>query len=575
MYEPGKVLKVGSSGDSGTAGNSSAAANIFDFNATTPAWRTIGSMNYPRTHHNLTLLPDGNVLVTGGSTKVEGYIVSNAVLTPEMWSPVTEQFTPMAPHVKPRLYHSEALLLPDGRVLVSGGGRDGAGVDQYNAEIYSPPYLFKGARPTITSAPSTLSFGSNFFVQTPDAASIASVSLIRLGSVTHGISMDSRILKLNFTQTAGGLTVTAPANANLAPPGPYMLWIVNANGVPSVASMVDVPLPSAGPPPSTPGSLTGVGGVGTSSLSWTAATSGAGIGNYNVHRSTTSGFTPTSANRIAQPTGTSYLDTGLAAGRYYYVVTAEDVNHLVGSPSNEAFVDVQGDSVFPTVTLTAPTNPAVTGSITVSADANDNFGVAGVQFLLDGANLGAEDTTAPYTMTWNSVGTTNGAHTLAARARDNSGNTTTTPVLNITVTNTAITGLVGAWSFSEGQGNTTADRSGTNNNGSISGATWTTTGKTGNALLFNGTSALVTIPDAASLRLTNAMTLEAWVQPTGNLTSWRTILMKEDTADLAYALYGNSDANRPGLWIRNPSDPVLGRNRATAPEHLDAPRGNL
>lgn len=549
MYEPGKVLKVGSSGDSGTAGVSSNAANIFDFTAPAPAWRTIGSMQYPRTHHNLTLLPDGNVLVTGGSTMVEGYIVSNAVLTPEMWSPVTEQFTPMAPHVKPRLYHSEALLLPDGRVLVSGGGRDGPGVDQYNVEIFSPPYLFKGARPTITSAPSTVSFGDPFFVQTPDAAGIASVTLIRQGSVTHGISMDSRILKLNFQQAAGGLTVTAPANANLAPPGPYLLWIVNSNGAPSVAAMIDVPLPSAGPPPSAPTSLNGVGGVGTSSLTWLAATSGSGIGNYNVHRSTASGFTPTVANRIAQPAGLAYGDSGLAAGRYYYVVTAEDVNHLVGPPSTEIFVDVQGDSIPPSVSLTAPTNPAVTGSITVSADASDNFQVAGVQFLLDGANLGAEDTIAPYSITWNSVGITNGAHTLAARARDNSGNSATTLVFNITVTNAVITGLVGAYSFSEGTGTSTADRSGTNNNGTLSGATWTAAGKTGNALSFNGTNAMVTIADAASLRLTTGLTLEAWVQPTGSLTNWRTILLKENGAGLAYALYGNTNTNRPGLWL--------------------------
>ena len=549
MYEPGKILKVGSSGDSGTAGSSSSTAYLMDFTAPTPAWQQIGSMQFPPTHHNITMLPDGNALVTGGSTMKEGYIVGNAVLTPEMWSPITKAFTPMAPHVKPRLYHSEALLLPDARVLVSGGGRDGTGIDQFNAEIFSPPYLFKGARPTIASAPATLTFGGSFFVSTPDGATVSSVTLIRMGAVTHGMNMDARILKLSFQQTTGGLTVTAPANANLAPPGPYMLFLVNSAGVPSVASFVDMPLPTAGPPPSAPGSLTGTGGYGTSALTWTAAVSGSGIGNYNVYRSSTSGFIPTTANRIAQPSGTSYTDSGLTGGTFYYLVTAEDVNHLVGPPSNEALVTVLTDSTPPTVSLTAPTSTSITGSVTVSADASDNAQVAGVQFLLDGANLGLEITTLPYSMVWNSIGTTNGSHTLAARARDNSGNSATTPLLNITVTNAQLTGLVAAFSFSEGTGTTTADLSGNNNNGVLSGATWSAAGKTGNALSFNGTSSRVTVADAASLRLSTGMTLEAWVRPTA-VPNWGAIILKEDTSDLAYSLYANSNTNVPGSWIR-------------------------
>jgi hypothetical protein len=137
-----------------------------------------------------------------------------------------------------RLYHSTALLLPDGRVLSAGGGR--FGVDEPNAELYAPPYLFKGARPTITSAPSQVSYGASFSVQTPDAARIASVSLIRLGSVTHAFNMDQRFLSLTFQAAGGALTVQAPANGNLAPPGYYMLFILDGNGVPSVAPIIRV-----------------------------------------------------------------------------------------------------------------------------------------------------------------------------------------------------------------------------------------------------------------------------------------------------------------------------------------------
>ena len=167
----------------------------------------------------------------------------DAVLPAELWSPTTETWKTLASMSAPRLYHSEGLLLPDGRVLISGGGRfndDTEPVYQYSAEFFSPPYLFKnsGERPTITSAPSQLSYGKNFTVATPNAAQIAMVSLIRFGSVTHSINMSQRFLRLSFTAGSGSLSIVAPANANLAPPGNYMLFIVDTTGVPSVAAAV-------------------------------------------------------------------------------------------------------------------------------------------------------------------------------------------------------------------------------------------------------------------------------------------------------------------------------------------------
>jgi hypothetical protein len=126
-------------------------------------------------------------------------------------------------------------------VVVYGGGQfDGSqeATDQLSAEFFAPPYLFKGPRPTITSAPSQLVYGQNFTVQTPNAAQIASVSLIRFGTVTHAINMGQRFIPLTFTAGSNSLTVTAPANSNLAPPGNYMLFIVNSGGVPSGAAIV-------------------------------------------------------------------------------------------------------------------------------------------------------------------------------------------------------------------------------------------------------------------------------------------------------------------------------------------------
>jgi len=142
-----------------------------------------------------------------------------------------------------RLYHSTALLLPDARVIVMGGGRfNGVNepTDQLNAEIYSPPYLFKGSRPAITFAPAQIGYGQTVAIQTSDASRIAKVSLIKLGSVTHAFNMDQRYVPLSFTVGSGTLNVQTPPNGNLAPPGHYMLFIVDTNGVPSVGSIVNI-----------------------------------------------------------------------------------------------------------------------------------------------------------------------------------------------------------------------------------------------------------------------------------------------------------------------------------------------
>jgi hypothetical protein len=188
---------------------------------------------------NLTVLPDGKVLATGGTSSPGFNDGTQAVLAAEMWDPATGAWTTMASMQVKRLYHSTALLLPDGRVLSAGGGRP-AGInatDNKNAEIYSPPYLSNGARPTITSAPSRVSYGQQFFVGTPDAASIAKVTLVGLGSVSHTLNMNQRFRRLSFSQATDGLNVTI-TNRRLSPPSHYMLFILNSNGVPSVAKII-------------------------------------------------------------------------------------------------------------------------------------------------------------------------------------------------------------------------------------------------------------------------------------------------------------------------------------------------
>jgi hypothetical protein len=208
------------------------------------------------------------------------------------------------------------------------------------------------------------------------------------------------------------------------------------------------------------------------------------------------------------------------------------------------------DTTAPTVSVTAPVAGAtVGGPLVVQANATDNVGVVGVQFMLDGAKLGAEDTTAPYSVMWDTTTATNGAHTLTAVARDAAANSTTSAGVGVSVSNTAPprpAGLVAAYSFNEGAGVGVADASGNGNGGTLAGPVWSTAGKFGGALSFNGTNAMVTVPDASSLDLTNGMTLEAWVRPSALGAVWRTALIKEAGSDLSYALYAHAtDTNQP------------------------------
>jgi hypothetical protein len=243
MYADGKVLIVGGNPRFPTDPNvlPSATAEVIDLNSANPAWRSIAPMSVGRRHLNTTLLPDGKVLVTGGSSFYGHNDPSGKVLYAEMWDPQTEAWAPMAGHRQYRGYHSNALLLPDGRVLIAGGGHpDPPTGAEPNAEIYSPPYIFKGARPVITSAPAQVGYGQTFFVETPGAQNIAKVTWIRLSSVTHAFNENQRINQLSFSQATGGLMVTAPSGANLCPPGDYMLFILNSTGVPSIARIVRI-----------------------------------------------------------------------------------------------------------------------------------------------------------------------------------------------------------------------------------------------------------------------------------------------------------------------------------------------
>ena len=244
MYDAGKILMMGGGPPTNTA-------EVIDLNGGTgAAWRYVAPMAVARRQLNATLLADGKVLVTGGSN-VTGFNAApndSRVLAAEIWDPDTERWAQLGRMSHQRLYHSTALLLLDGRVLSVGSGEPAASgqINDLTAEIFSPPYLFSAdgtlaARPSINDAPVSVGYGQAFTVTTPDAASIVKVTWIRLSSVTHAFNQNQRMNRLTFSAaSSSSLSVIAPPSGNYAPPGHYMLVIVNGNGVPSEGKIIRI-----------------------------------------------------------------------------------------------------------------------------------------------------------------------------------------------------------------------------------------------------------------------------------------------------------------------------------------------
>ena len=245
MYEPGKVMIAGGGP---LADVPTSTMEVIDLSAAAPAWRNVGPLQFARRQLNTTLLPDGTVLITGGHGGVGRDNPNSALLQTELWDPATEQTTLLATSGAYRGYHSTAVLLPDGRVLSAGG----TGVT--TAQVFSPPYLFRGTPPDLSFAPAEISYGQAFDVASADAARIAQVTLLRLTSVTHSFNMNQRFNRLAFSaSSASAITVSAPDRPEIAPPGHYLLFLLDAAGVPSTGKVVH--LGAGAPPPSPAGGI--------------------------------------------------------------------------------------------------------------------------------------------------------------------------------------------------------------------------------------------------------------------------------------------------------------------------------
>jgi len=231
MYAPGKVLAL----------RRLNRAIIIDLQGAQPRSTQVTGVGQDRFHGSATVMADGQVLVSGGS------MVSNlawgVAYTARIWNPANNSWVTTPAAKRMRLYHSVALLLPDARVLLAGGGAPGP-QNNLNAEIYSPPYLYRkdftgtlAHRPSITYAPTTATWGEQIVLDT-DSTSISRVTLVKTGSATHTVDFDQRFMALSYTAQGSRLRVTMPAQPAEAPPGFYMLFVFDQQGVPSVARIL-------------------------------------------------------------------------------------------------------------------------------------------------------------------------------------------------------------------------------------------------------------------------------------------------------------------------------------------------
>lgn len=263
MYDVGKILVMG--GGQPSLGTQNTAELIDLTTGTGATWQSAAPMTYPRRQLSAVIMANGQVLVTGGSGGAGSNPAAPAQLVSEVWDPHTQVWTPLAAMHNARLYHSNTLLLPDGRILSAGSGEPPAQItasdtssgdslsmvgdtlnDQRNAELFSPPYLYNpdgtlalASRPIISSVPASVSLGQQFTVQTQNVVA-DTVLWIRLGAVTHAFNESQRVNYLPFTQSGGTLTVTAPSSHNSAPPGHYVLYVLNAMHVPSIGAIIQL-----------------------------------------------------------------------------------------------------------------------------------------------------------------------------------------------------------------------------------------------------------------------------------------------------------------------------------------------
>ncbi|HTC93549.1 MAG TPA: galactose oxidase-like domain-containing protein [Terriglobales bacterium] len=387
-----------------------ATSEIIDLSAGTPQWVYGPSMSQARVEMNATILPNGKVVALGGSAQDEND--STASFNTDLYDPATNTFSTGAANSYPRLYHSNALLLPDATVTIAGSN-PARGTYEPHMEIYSPAYLFNpdgslATRPAITSvSPASLSYGVGFQVQTPDAANVSSVVLMRPGAPTHAFDMEQRLVGLSFTVGSGLLNVTAPPNGNIAPPGYYMLFILNSAGVPSVATFVQL---SATPPSDVPPTATITNPASDISVNPGDSVFFSGTGNDPDRSITAYSWTFPGGNPGSSPVATPGNVTYSTPGSYTPSLTVTDNAGLTNQKPATRTITVTDFSL--SATPGSQNISLLGGSTSYTATVTPVTGFTGtVVFSVSGLPSGATATFNP-----GSVGGGSGSTTMTLRA---------------------------------------------------------------------------------------------------------------------------------------------------------------
>lgn len=422
---------------------------LIDLSAATPKWTYGPNMSQSRIEMNATILPNGKVIALGGSLNDED--TTTASLNADLYDPTSNTFSSAGQNAYARLYHSNSLLLPDATVLFIGGN-PARGTYEQHMEIYSPAYLFNAdgsaaTRPSITESPSAgIGYGSAFQLQTPDAANISSVVLMRPGAPTHAFDMEQRLVGLSFTPGSGVLNVTAPPNSNIAPPGYYMLFLLNNTGVPSVAQFVELtPAPADVPP-------TGTITSPTSNVTITAGQSVSFSGTGNDPDGSISSYSwafpggNPSTSSVASPGNVTYA----SAGTFTATLTVTDNANLSdpNPPTRTITVNPAPDFSISASPSSQSTPPAGSASYTVSVGALNGF-TDTVNFSVSGVPAGTSASFVPTSVTGSgsstltvttSASTAPGSYALSIMG--------TTPTLNHSINVTLIVNSAGDFALS-------------------------------------------------------------------------------------------------------------------------------
>jgi galactose oxidase len=248
IYDTGKIFTVGGAANYDTGAGSN-RAYVIDINGAEATVTRTGNMYYKRTHSNSVLLPNGEVVVIGGQTGSFLFTDQASVYQPEIWTPSTGKFRVLAPMKVPRVYHSVAILMKDGRVWASGGGLcDMCTANHADFEILTPPYLLRSAgvlatRSTIVQVSKTVVKAGESIAITMNNTGLHTFALVRTSAVTHSTNTDQRRIPLRALSKGGAVTtVQIPANINVSVVGVYYLFAMNSAGVPSVAQTVRITL---------------------------------------------------------------------------------------------------------------------------------------------------------------------------------------------------------------------------------------------------------------------------------------------------------------------------------------------